>query len=100
MPRYAIKISGGRYDGEYDGGNTVTAATKRALQDFAPHVEARASIRIVRFSKDGLRVIDVAMVKEAAYGDRRVTSGSRLVSSRLAAEVWRGVSASRTRRSR
>jgi hypothetical protein len=77
--RYAIKVSGGgRMDGEYDGANTIPAAVKRAKLEFVPYVEARASVRVVRFSRDGLHVITVATVKESTYGDR----GSRLSRTR------------------
>jgi len=96
--KYAIRIDGGRYAGEYDGGATVAAATKRALEDFAMHVEPRASIRIVRFSADGEKVITVATIKEAHHGDRRETSGSRLLSTRMMGEIRRGVARTRTRR--
>lgn len=77
--RYAkgfhIKVSGSRqYEGEYAGGATLAAAVKRAREEFVPHVGAHDSVRIVRFSQDGLRVYTVKVVKESSgsgYGNRR-----------------------------
>lgn len=82
MSRYAIKVSGGRFAGEYDGANTVEEAADRARAEYVPHVEPFAIVKIVHFSKDGLRVFVDRIVKSADYSaqcerDQSVTRDSR-----------------------
>lgn len=72
--KYAIKVYGGRGAGEYDGGNTLAAAVRRARTEFVPFVGPHDGVAIVRFSKDGERVITVKTLQERSsygYGNRR-----------------------------
>lgn len=63
--KYAIKISGGRYAGEYDGADTIEATSQKAREDFAPFVEAHAVVKVVHFCDEGLRVYVDAIVKDS-----------------------------------
>ena len=65
--KYAIKITGCRWQGEYDGADTVREARERALVDFVPFVPEHATVRIVSFSDDGMRVRTEEYVQEGRY---------------------------------
>jgi hypothetical protein len=81
MSKYAIKVVGGRNAGEYDGADTIPAAVRRAQREFVPYVDRNATVNVVRFSKDGLRVIHVRTVKDVPIGGHasRRRRGSRRV---------------------
>lgn len=77
MSRYSIKVVGDPKAGEYDGADSIPAAVRRAKREFVPYVGRNAAVYVVRFSKDGLRVIHVRTVKESGpiggYASRRAS---------------------------
>ncbi len=50
---FTIKVSGGPHAGEYRGEPTVAATTRKAREEFLPHLDSHETLSVVHFDREG-----------------------------------------------